>query len=654
MAESMSSSAPGSSQTVVSELNIAYASVAIVEMIVRYLSGFDVMALWCTCSKAMQLRLARGAAREFVIPYTATRRWPANFFSVLRTLPMLHTVIIKQSSLTVWQKGPVLFEAFPATLRHVTFCLPMQLGVWLLLNTVPSTAQKPRFQARTMQNTKGPKNQTFRVDIPDFHMSERFPELESLNISGGSSYVASNSYHTIARAKEIFSQETTEKAKLAFARSLPATMKSLSLPELGDATWAMIKAMPESLNHIDIVCTTTKLPAFAFASFPHQLQSADLSLIDCEWEYGVHYLKDIPKSLQKLSVLVSNRSSADFLAGLSEHPMLHLSLSLLSLSHETSNALLELPKNLEYLELTFRQVILEKLLSYDIYPRALHTLIIHTLTFLPVDFRSWDPAVGFQALPKTLTKLEISSGVPMTDADIAFLPKSLTHLRLNIWRESFANWVAHKAPDTEFLCGLLTDACASFLPSELVYLKLDETYFGPEFLQNLPLNLKNFDFSAKRFGGPMPEGALDMLPQSLTSIALDVDLLSRSFGGLPSTVTRLTYRCGYGWHSKHFELLPKSLRYLEILRMQDIEDQYVAHLPRQLLELNLPDAVLRSTNALKDLPRSLQVLVLSKIIVPHPRPAKADILAQLPQHLQAYELPWEQKNGKKVDLSTLP
>jgi hypothetical protein len=396
-------------------------------------------------------------------------------------------------------------------------------------------------------------------------------------------------------------------------------------------------------------------------------------MIDCLWDADVNYLESIPTSIQRLRILLSTAgntstnvlsSPKNLFVGLSGHPMLQLSLSFFSVSMRQGNVLANLPKNLEHLEIALRLVTLEKFLSYGLYPRTLHTLILHPYRFYVNDFMSWDPTTGFKLLPQSLTKLEIYSGVPLIDADIAFLPRTLTHLHLNIWRESYANYDGLEADALERDCAQqgiqiptkqLTDACAAFLPSELVYLKLEETYFGSAFLQNLPSALSTLDFTeVRQCRRPLAEDSLAMLPQSLTSLILDVYLDASSYGNLPSSLTRLKTLSCWDMRSKHFALLPQALRFLEIGNLSTVGDEDVKALPGQLLELTLPKAELKSTDSLKYLPRSLQVLLVSKIIIPHPRPAKADILAQLPQHLQAYELPWMQKNGKKVDLSTLP
>lgn len=637
-------SASTSSKSLSNESNFAYATVTIVEMVTRYLSGFDIMAMWCTCSKAMQLRLGRGGAREFIISYTAPKQWSACFFRVIQHMPLLTTIIIQQSRLPIWRIGPKIFWFFPKTVKRVNFCLPLDLGSWLLLDDIRG------IESLALQESVRNESKT---SASYYRMAELLPFLEELSVMGGSKYSRASSSSLEFDIKERVS------AKLAFASSLPSTMKYVSLPDLGDATWHMIKAMPEALERIDISCTDTSIPDTAFSLFPPHLHYLDVEFTDCSFELSEAYFDALSHAITKFHLTITSLHRNEMFLGLSNHPMTHLKLQLSGACDGRPILLENLPSSLESLELIVSSQLSDYGDSLAFLPRSLTRCSIQSFTMMPQ--HTW-PREGYDHFPANLTHLELFSGVILGDADILRFPRSITHLHLgfspvSFWDHTCEGGNCHRACSSRHSrdVRLLTDECAGYLPPNLTYLRITKNQFKDDFYSNLPSTLKTLETVA--YGKTdITQSCFDLLPSGLTCLSIeDLELPSRALQQLPSGLTSLSVEDGKSLSPSVLAHLPRDLLYLTIGRSKILNDGNAAALPRRLLEIRMPDNDQLTSNAGVHLPVHLSVLEIKRIAVPNPRPPKADILSTFPQFLQIYDLPWTNERGnRKVSLASMP
>jgi hypothetical protein len=690
----------------ITKFNFTHISPAILELITEYLSGFDVMALCFTCSKALWSRMRAGGARKFIILPTTEQSWSGPYFGLLQHLPRLTTIVIHQNRLPVWQAGYKLFECFPSTVRSISLNLPMPMGEWLLIDssstikldqipiatssehstvdssntfcspdrpaskpsrTVPKRKNKNAMKkAKELMPVVKEKKMTRSVDpsanshsnerpvsMPQFTMATIFPQLESLIISGGVRYLGVSH---VDRPSIQYPPETLAFAKALFIQSLPPSLCHISLPDVGSYTWKLLESLPRSLITLDLTCMRTNIPAGAFKNLPPELTDLTLDTSLCHFPSGFPLFQGLPTSIERLSwshEIMSESSNAETdLIGFVGHPMTNLTLRMTRnlLQKLGSNLLKQLPRRLTNLKIVSSYGHISSDSSWSDLPQSLTSF-----TYLGVPEPFISKVVG---MPSQLTYLNLKSIVMIDDDDIASLPRSIETLMLETHKLAFNehtcrdSWCSRQCEEalqstqSHARIRRLSDACALSLPPFLTFLQLENTYFGEQFLSNLPSTITHLEFASLTKLG---EKSLAFLPPGLTHLSLErsphlnVDALKH----LPSKITFLKVWDGMSINDKILSFLPRGLKHLRLEHCKSITDEGIRHLPRELITLTMPQTDLTAKCA-KHLPRNLNELVLERITLNGT--IKSHIMRDMPHAIQIFDLPWTNIKGKPVDL----
>lgn len=748
------------------------------ELLSQYMTGYELLALELTCSKGILTRLRRAQIRRFWIGPIEAPNWPLSGFAALSHYRSLTSFTIHNSILPVMKKGPVLLEKLPPTIRHLSLRIPYRLGTWLLV--IPPS----RMATPTKQKRKS-KRAAVEVDLDqiglhlhsepqDFNLASLFPNLATIEISGGISYGVGAWTTTVT-------PETSNITIANFVRSLPRTfMQRVSLPTLGENTWQVLvpsltvlsqsfgstnrklssldaskalnqaKTLPDTLQDLDIIAHECTIPWDALYELPSELSRlhVDISLSSFPDIYSSEaglFFSRLPKNLTDLSLDITPRAStfnSEIFLSFNRFPS--PALTRLTLQLKTAGTLqpwlLEaMPRTLTELTLTTYHVMINEHTSLAALPPNLKFFLFKAIS---AHHAPRIPYAGYLKIPSSIESLELGNTFAFTDVVFSALPRELTSLTLNLSCIAFENHVCTNAcfmrcrtelermkefsyylasptlPPTptpvtppwdvmqaaiygdlstlpeEYLANgsemkCLTDEGASFgLPPLLSSLTLHASSFGPSFFQALDTAVPQLGHLSFATDQILPRDSLASLP-ALTSLHISTSpyLCPQALNCLPPSLTYLhvddarlqratsapTYKRDsskpnysisqddserpFDWlpsiKDEVIALLPRSLVTLHLTGGASLTDACAKSLPRTLTSLTLTASSTLTADALSSLPRPLHVFKVSKIIMPHPRPSRASMLASIPQTLQVGELPWFTVKNRKVDFSTI-
>lgn len=349
--------------------------------------------------------------------------------------------------------------------------------------------------------------------------------------------------------------------------------------------------MPQSIEELELG-SSFGLTDAVFAALPRALTSLVLTLSSMTFENHVCTTTCFRRCRQEIERLVE---FSQYLAAPGVPPSPHPSV----LSYETLQYALY--NNLEGLtddELAYGRelrCLTDDGAAYGLPPHIV-SLTFNASSFGPRFFQALD-----HATPQ-LGRLSFTTDQILPQASLSSLSSSSAFTSLHI-------------SNTPYLC----PTALKFLPPTLTYLYVDDARFS------VPDTAPSFKRDEERL---KREGSLD-----------EVDSLSWYSTSITNEI---------------LAALPRSLVTLHLTKGSELTDDSVDLLPESLTSLTLAAAASFTTASLSSLPRPLNTLKVAKMIMPHPRPSRASILASIPQALQVGELPWFTSKNRKVDFSTLP
>lgn len=680
----------------------------IYELISQYLSGYDLMALQLTCSRGVVMRVRTASIKTFSITPSDHVSWSGAGFGSLKYFSRLTNIKLTDSNLSVLKEGPSLLNYFPPSIRSITLSLPFKLGFWLLIDPSHADRQFRKEHAmKTMKNKKpiSPVHLIKQYEkAPELALSEIFPHLEQVKISGG-----------IMHSLNVSRKEKNEEAAiLPFIASLSRcpNLKQLSLPtwpckstnrrdqgattteEDMQSSLSTVPALFSRLQGLELSWHSAVMAEDALHHLPLGLQSLLVDASNCAFPTSstdtcLQFFSKLPSSLEVFHLVFhqgtsyldtasqGDDSNTDYLwSGFQLSPAgqgsLHtMIIELTSFTIRDENFFKILPSGLTRLEITLTLCGSSRVPDVSgLPPRLRHLRILQgpTLRSHALSFRS--AVYGYDHLPVDIQILHLGSCTIMDDATIEKLPRNVSELTIQFSRLSF--YPMNREEEETMKAGAhpvfpqiwlhsLSDACSSLLPPNVASLSLTDTYFGNQFLWQLPQNLTKLEFQTN-----FPKLDLECfncLPSSLTQLRIlkSPGIYPAALNYLSSGLKDLYYEENDSvWGGpppladKDLATLPASLTALHLVGGKEITDGCVRSLPRSLVRLTITLAHLLSASCLSLLPRSLMQLKVDRMVMPHPRPTRSQILAQIPHCLLVAELPWATIKNRRVDFSSLP
>jgi hypothetical protein len=595
--------------------------------------------------------------------------------------------------------GPKLFDAFPPTVRSISLCIPIQLGEWLVigvkqqpyhellvLEASAAAPAKPIAAASSTPKKAPPKRhkrrkapapvvgeekevvtpekvilgsksqQLWTHSVPHFYMSRQFPSLEVLEITGGVKY----SIRVLEESR--LGPEVLGLAKRRFAASLPATMQRVSLPEMGIFAWTVPESLPPTLRELSFISEEAEAKDGATGAFPPSLNI--LTLKTDSMPHG-RIFQGLPDSVEHLEWNYQARGSEyiqSSVLGTLKDLQLHPSLATLELNLRGCSSTLVtadwfalLPRRLTSLKIS---AIVGENCNWSSLPSTL-TSFSFNAPFYSAMTSSQYPVNGWDSFPAGLTELELKGYLLLKNQDFADFPRTLTRLKLAIHMRSFQHGcnlvcelgclkVCDKTPRTS---RELTDEAAFLLPPSLTDFRLETSMFGANFWTNLPPTITRLGLATTQ---PLKGEDLGFLPRTLTRLRVNQApyVHPEVYGYLPKSVTKLKILDGHTLQISPgvLQFLPYSLIQLIIEKFDDIRDEHIPLLPRNMRILHLPQSTELSALCASDLPRGLQSLKVKHFSMPTTSPtlSRADLNANFPPYLAFENLPWTIGKGHRT------
>lgn len=644
-----------------SPYNFAHTLPVVLEMIARHLSGVDILALCQTCSHPLLVRLLKASVTKFEITSVSPRTWNGLQFSFLKHMTRLEICNIASSTLKIWHAGPALFDKFPSSLLVIKLTIPVQFGQWLRssMSTPPQLELKPAKRPKKVKHLPPQAAPVFRI-------SEQFPGLQELHITGGIHYTHAPMPYILQRRDEPdrYRQEAEGLAKFAFFSSLPSSVTRVSLPALGTWTWRAYYALPQNINWLSMTCHSLEILPTGFDRLPPRLQSLVIETPFCLFHSTLPLFPDLPPDLEHFQWLASGvtMSAANCFAGFSTHSCLRSVVLDITDVTLTEDLFSFWPQTLESLKITLRSIagqlfgealfasLPRKLLSFEV--DASNPRLLRTDLFLPT--------TGCDELPKTLTHLKLGDNVVLDDNDVACLPRNLTSLHLDLHLNTCQDHICNH--DCQNRChermfanprlGKLSSMCSDSLPPNLTYLKLSRSNFLDSFYATLPETLKTLEIETAMI---LTAEVFAMLPTGLTALKIlkGPEIHVCAYEQLPRGLLTLHVTSGVTHLREDFwSSLPGSLTRLCLLDNTCFKDRHAVLLPRTLKELRLPKAGDHLTSKCgAGLPPEMTILDVKHIALANPRPSNVELVASFPRHVPVYDLKWVNHRGKPTKLS---
>ena len=504
------------------------------ELVAKYISGFDLLALELTCSKAVMARMRRARIRSFWIGPCLTPTWQVSGFSALSQFRHLSSITLHNSTLQIMKRGPEIFNHFPSTLRSISLRIPVKFGQWILIKYPEAYRDKRREKAcRTRKEVMVNLDRATLVlhSTPQhYRLAEQFPHLESLVIFGG--------VHHHRRALHV-DRVVKETSIMRFLSSLPKNcLRKLNISGIPVKTWVEVfQAEKMAIKAEEEMMAMKLLPSLA-SGLDHEVPSrSSLSLNDVSAIVPTRVIPRGKKGKRTKQLLSANfahlmtpsplpstaTSSPSTATSSVESSSSHSSSSILSIlpsSSSSSSPSSSFPSSF-YQYLPLRELVLSSS-EEEIFHDALHYLPSQ-LSHLELDFahcsmpshaNNFDYYDFFDHLPQSLTSMKWTMASTTVDP---------------------SNWIANSNFCThpnltklsiEFTCVSLTEHFLRKLPVGL--LELDICNFGgsnrgiASSIASLPPSLRTFNcnISWPQNLPYAPQHGLDELPSSLTALTL--------------------------------------------------------------------------------------------------------------------------------------
>lgn len=244
-------------------------------------------------------------------------------------------------------------------------------------------------------------------------------------------------------------------------------------------------------------------------------------------------------------------------------------------------------------------------------------------------------------MPRSLKKLEIVNPIPLlglSRTPSVNSPHVLNQTKVTLNPEGEYAWpnnAGHLLPcelESLRICAPDDGNLYNELPGKLTFLDLQTTLELTEqnSLASLPATLRRLLI---RSTGKMNNATLQSLPEALERLEITCKL------------NEMNGEC--------FKFLPRSLLHIVVHHIASVEDDCMKHLPRLLTHFIFPELQDISSNCVPFLPKSLLVISTNRFILAHPRPAKQQILQEMPPFIQYSQLPWTNSKGKPVNFMSL-